>query len=68
LRPVRHVVIQQDMETIASAPLTWERLFGKTILITGANGFVSMYMLETLLYLNEIHDAKIRVFALQSNF
>jgi UDP-glucuronate decarboxylase len=42
-------------------------LFGKTVLISGANGFVPSYMLETLLFLNETAHAGIRVLALVRN-
>jgi nucleoside-diphosphate-sugar epimerase len=55
------------MRKIVSAGVPWERLFGKTVLITGANGFVPKYMLETLLYLNETANAGIHVIALVRN-
>lgn len=42
-------------------------LFGKTVLITGANGLVPSYLLETLLYLNETARAGIRTIALVRN-
>ena len=35
----RHEVIEQDMRRIVSAPLPWEDLRGKTVLITGRQGF-----------------------------
>ena len=60
----RHPVIAEDLKQIVSSRLPWDRLFGKTILISGANGFVPSYMLETLLYLNEVAEAGIRVIAL----
>jgi UDP-glucuronate decarboxylase len=55
------------MARIVTAPLPWERLFGKAVLITGANGFVPAYMLETLLFLNDVRQADIRVIALVRN-
>jgi UDP-glucuronate decarboxylase len=60
-------VIVEDLERIVSAHLPWERLFGKTVLITGANGFVPAYMLETLLHLNERQAGEIRVTAVVRN-
>lgn len=63
----RHPVIEEDLRNIVSSGLPWDRLFGKTILISGANGFVPSYMVETLLYLNESADAGIRVVALVRN-
>ncbi len=63
----RHPVIEEDLRRIVSFGLPWDRLFGKTILISGANGFVPSYMLETLLYLNESAGAGIHVVALIRN-
>ncbi len=63
----RHSVVEDDLKRIVSAQLPWSRFFGKTVLISGANGFVPAYMLETLLYLNETLDAGIRVTALARN-
>lgn len=45
-------IIEEDLEQIAATPLEWERLKGKTVLITGASGFLPAYMVETLLFLN----------------
>jgi len=44
-------IILEDLEQIITTPINWNSLSGKTILITGANGFLPAYMLETLLYL-----------------
>lgn len=63
----RHPIIDEDLKQIISFPLDWERLFGKSFLISGANGFLSAYMLETLLFLNDAHGAGIRVSALVRN-
>ncbi len=62
-----HPIVEEDLKTIVSCPLPWEQMFGKTVLISGANGFVPAYMLETLLYLNETADAGIDVVALVRN-
>jgi UDP-glucuronate decarboxylase len=64
---MRHPIVEEDLRRIQSAPLQWRRLFGKSVLISGANGFVPAYMLETLLYLNETQNAGIRVIALVRN-
>lgn len=63
----RHPVIQQDLQWILSQPLEWKRFHGKTFLITGANGFVPAYMVETLLYMNEVSSANLRVIGLVRN-
>lgn len=60
-------IVQEDLSKITAAPLPWERLSGKTVLIAGANGFVPAYMLETILFLNDTAKADIRVVALVRN-
>lgn len=60
-------ILAEDLHTIASALLPWQRLFGKTVLISGANGFLPAYMVETLLHLNTHADANITVLALVRN-
>jgi nucleoside-diphosphate-sugar epimerase len=44
-------IISEDLETIIKADVDWQRFNNKTILITGANGFLPAYMLETLYFL-----------------
>jgi nucleoside-diphosphate-sugar epimerase len=44
-------IILEDLEQIISANLNWSAFSGKTVLITGANGFLPAYMVETLLAL-----------------
>jgi len=44
--------IAEDLDTILSAPLPWERFAGKTVLIAGAGGFLPAWMVWTLARLN----------------
>jgi nucleoside-diphosphate-sugar epimerase len=60
-------MIDEDLARIVSSDLPWDRFFGKTFLISGANGFVPAYMLETLLHLNDTENAGIQVVALVRN-
>lgn len=60
----RHPIIEEDLKKIVSSDLPWERLFGKTVLVSGANGFVPSYMLDVLIYLNETARAGIHAIAL----
>lgn len=46
-------IIQEDLDFILSNNLPWESFFGKTVLISGANGLLPSYLVETLLYLNQ---------------
>ena len=50
---MRHPVVEEDLDRIAQAHLNWEVLEGQRVLVSGANGFLPAYMIETLLRLNE---------------
>lgn len=52
-KSMRNAVVEEDLEYIAAADLPWFGFDGKTVLITGAAGFLPAYMVETLLHLNE---------------
>lgn len=45
-------IIQEDLQSIYSKKIDWKRFGGKTVLVSGANGFLPAYMVEMLLYLN----------------
>lgn len=63
-----HTVVLEDLKKIVSANISWEKLAGKTVLITGANGFLPAYCVKTLLFLNdEKRFAPIKVIALVRN-
>ncbi len=65
---MRHAVIEEDLKRIVSAPLPWCDLSGRTILVSGANGMLPAYMVETLLFLNETRfGRKVKVIALVRN-
>ncbi len=62
---VRHPVVEEDLQTILKAPLPWDALYGQTVLVTGANGILASYVVETLLFLNESTRGKpVQVLAL----
>lgn len=61
-------IVQEDLEFITSARIPWKNLEGKNILITGANGFLPAYMVETILFLNDHKfKNKANIFALARN-
>lgn len=58
-------VIKQDMENICSADfIDWNRLNGKTILITGATGLIGSTLVNALLYSNKKRNLNLTVLAL----
>ncbi len=46
-------VIQEDLEYIVSSIGDWDQMYGKTVVIAGAGGFLPAYMAETLICLND---------------
>ena len=49
---MRNKIIESDLKYIANGNLPWENFIDKTILITGASGFIPSYLVDTFLYLN----------------
>lgn len=62
-----HPIIVEDIAAIVAAPLPWDRLAGKTVLIAGASGFLPAYLVETLLHLNATRALDCRVIGLVRN-
>jgi len=60
-------IVQEDLARIISTNLPWENLKNSIILISGANGFLPAYMVETLLYLNSVKNLNIKVVGLVRN-
>lgn len=60
-------IIAADLKQIIKADLPWGKLYSKTVLIAGANGFLPAYMVKTLLLLNEKNNAAISIIALVRN-
>ena len=59
-------IVDTDIKSILRADLPWQRFNESTVLITGANGFLPAYMVETLLQLNQ-GDISVKVIALVRN-
>lgn len=60
-------VLLEDVDMIISEKIQWDKLRNKTVLITGASGMVGVYMVHTLLRLNDKYDYKIQVEAMVRN-
>jgi len=64
----RNGVVSLDMDMLTGHyPIPWDDLRNKTVMITGAAGFLAAYMVETLLYLNETRQLNVRVLAVVRN-
>jgi UDP-glucuronate decarboxylase len=62
-------ILKADFEAIANADLPWEKMEGKTVLITGANGLLPSYIAKSLLYRNMLRKGNkpIKVLGLVRN-
>lgn len=60
-------VFKEDLEAIVKEDIRWEKLRGKTVLITGASGMIGTYMLHVLTMLNDKYEYGIRVLAVLRN-
>lgn len=58
-------VFKEDMEQILQSTfIPWQKLEGKTVLITGATGLIGYYLTSALLYRNWKKNTNIRILAL----
>lgn len=58
-------IINEDIDwIIGDSNIDWEGLFGKSVLITGATSYLMNYFLRTLIALNRLQDADIKVLCL----
>ncbi|NVJ90023.1 MAG: NAD-dependent epimerase/dehydratase family protein [Methylocystaceae bacterium] len=61
---MRNSIVTEDLKFMTDQPIAWERLKNKTVLVSGAAGFLPSYMVETLLYLNENKNFNIKIIGL----
>lgn len=60
----RDKIISEDVRAIISGELPYEAFYGKTVLVSGANGYVPAYFVHTFLALNDVRRAGMKVIAL----
>ena len=60
-------IILEDLDAIMQSDIDWIRFANKTVLITGANGFLPAYMVESLLFVNKCQHINVKVLALVRN-
>lgn len=64
---MRNKIVESDLEFIVKSNLPWHLLKNKSVLISGAAGFLPSYMVETLMFLNETLTLNIKVIGLVRN-
>ena len=60
-------IIKADIEKIIESDIDWGRFKNKKILITGANGFLPAYMVDTLMTANIMFDLNLNLICLVRN-
>lgn len=60
-------IIYEDAENIVTERLPYERFYGKTVLVSGANGYVPSYFVHAFIALNDLKNAGIHIMALCRN-
>ena len=60
-------VVQSDLAELLNINLDFEKIKGKTVLITGATGMLATYLIYFLMYLNDERDAGITIYGLVRN-
>jgi len=54
-------ILLEDLKYITNQDLYWEEFRNKTVLISGASGFIASYMVEVFNYLNTIKNLNIKI-------
>jgi nucleoside-diphosphate-sugar epimerase len=60
-------IISEDIADILDSDLNWESFRDKTVLVSGANGFLPAYMVYSLLSVSRVKNLNISVIALVRN-
>ncbi len=59
--------IEEDLKYVVNQNLNWEQFKNKTILISGATGFIASWIIDTFIYLNKIKNYNIKIIAIVRN-
>jgi len=60
-------ILEQDLKYVTSRPLDWTKFIHKTVLITGATGFIGWNISQMFLYLNKTFKYNIHIILLVRN-
>lgn len=60
-------LINEDAETIVKEKLDWKKLSGKSVLISGATGYVPQYFVHSLVKRNDLYGENIKIIAMCRN-
>ena len=64
---VNNKLYKEDIDSIASCNLRWDKLKNKSILITGATGLIGTFLIDLLMYRNIKYNDGITIYAVGRN-
>lgn len=62
-----HELYREDLSYVASLPLPWEKLKGRSVMLSGATGMIGTFLIDVLLYKNQTADLQCHIYALGRN-
>lgn len=60
-------IVQEDLKKLIDENLDFDSLKNKSFLVTGANGMLATYFIFFLMYLNDVKNTNIKIYALSRN-
>lgn len=57
----------RDIKNIAAKDLPWGRLAGKAVVISGASGMIGSFLIDVLMFINEVLNLRCNVYAIVRN-
>jgi nucleoside-diphosphate-sugar epimerase len=61
-------IVHRDLEQIEKSNLNWDRFKNKTLLISGGAGLLPSYLVHSLLYVNRLHNLKLKVICVSRSY
>ena len=54
----------EDIQMVVKQPLPWERLEGKSLLISGSTGLIGSFLVDVIMYMNKTQNLNCTIYAL----
>ena len=64
---IKHEIYAADIASVANENLPWEKLAGKSLLLTGATGLIGTLMIDVLMKKNRDDNLNVKIFAAGRN-
>lgn len=64
MKLIDNTLYVEDIQMVVSQPLPWEKLEGKSLLISGATGLVGSFLVDVIMYMNSKQNLNCTIYAL----